>query len=730
VQITSSDRTSVGAGFSRRRVRLKADTTHLEMIILAVFVATVVASPHGTIQDSAAVPATINLGGEWRFAIDPTSSGETDRWFAADLDDRRWDRVNVPHCWPLDPRYQYTGRAWYRRAFATPRGLEGRHVRIEFDAVFARARVWLNGLLLGTHEGGYTPFGFDVAGALASDQNALVLEVDNGWSTRTMPGARPGSEPTARVYPWWDYGGIVRPVRLVVSPAVYVQKQRVTAVPDLRTGAADVEATTWVRNTTNRPAAARLRFTLLRLEGDREVPLTISAATGQASRTAPPGGSTEITWRTTLPREAVQLWGLDRPTLYRLRAELTTESAAADVPVSTFGIRRFETQGTELHLNGRPVRLGGANRPSDDPKFGLLEPTEVVERDIRLMKAAGMELQRIIHYAAPPALLDLADRLGLLIVGEPGNWNLQPAQLDDAAMRADFRNQMRELVERDWNHPSVIAWSVGNEYASDTPSGVRWTKDMAAFVRQLDPSRLVTFASYRAFRPELQRPEDEGSHFVDFVSINTYAAPAQLGGVLDLVHQRYPQRPVVVSEFGLRADKVRTEEERRRYFRDAIGIMRQRSFVAGASVWTLQDYRSRYPDTAPNGYRPWGLVDHLREPRDAYHAVALEFATARVVASPISREGGRLITRITVEARPDFPARDLSGLILEVAARDATAPIATRPLPALVPGQRVEVVFDSAGDVATTIRIIRPDGSVMDHVDRIDSASAFGAARR
>src|SRR5919204_3155089 len=134
--------------------------------------------------------------------------------------------------------------------------------------------------------------------------------------------------------------------------------------------------------------------------------------------------------------------------MYRLRSELTTGPAGVDQHISPFGIRRFETRGPALHLNGQAVRLGGANRPSDDPKFGLLEPVEAVERDVRLMKAAGMELQRIIHYAPPPALLDLADRLGLLIIGEPGNWNLQPAQLDDVGMREDFENQMRELVER------------------------------------------------------------------------------------------------------------------------------------------------------------------------------------------------------------------------------------------------------------------------------------------
>jgi beta-glucuronidase len=675
-------------------------------------------------QNAASARTVLALGGEWRFAIDPSSSGETDGWFKPELDDRRWDRVDVPHCWPVDPRYQYTGRAWYRRTFPSPDDLGDRHVRIEFGAVFARARVWLNGTLLGAHEGGYTPFGFDVTRILAADKaNVLVLEVDNSWSTKTLPGARPGIEPAARVYPWWDYGGIVRPVALIASPAVYIQKQRITAVPDLASGTAAVEVTVWVRNTTARPAASRLRLTIARLDGDREIALDAPSATVHGPADTPAGETKPVTLRTTLPRDAVRLWDLDRPTLYQLRAELTTEPAGVDVDATTFGIRRFEVRGTELHLNGRPVRLGGANRPSDDPKFGLIEPVEVVERDLKLMKAAGMELQRIIHYAPPPALLDLADRLGLLIVGEAGNWQLQPAQMDDAAMRADFERQMRELVERDWNHPSVVAWSVGNEYASDAPAGVRWTQDMAAYVRGIDPSRPVTFASHRAFRAELVRPEDEGSHVVDFVSINTYAPPAQLGALLDLVHQRYPGKPIVVSEFGLRADKAKSDEDRRRYFRESIAVMRQRPFIAGASVWTFQDYRSRYPDTAPNGYRPWGLVDQHRGPRDAYHVVSEEFAAARVVAAPVSRAEGRLAARVTVEARPDFPARPLSGLTLRLQSSDATAPLAVRALPDLTPGQRIELVLESAAAARAgvlSIEIVRPDGSVMHRAGLID----------
>jgi beta-glucuronidase len=690
------------------------------------------------VQPPAAARTTIELGGEWRFALDPTVEGEEDRWFAGDLNETRWERVNVPHCWPVDPRYQYTGRAWYRRTFPSPDNLGGSHVRLEFGAVFARARVWLNGTLLGAHEGGYTPFGFDVTRALAvGTPNILALEVDSGWSTTTMPGARPGTEPTARLYPWWDYGGIVRPVMLVVSPAVYVQKQRIAATPDLERGTAALDATVWVRNTTAQPATSRLRLTLARLDGNREIPVPLPSGPWQAPADTPPGETKAVTLKTTLPRDAVRLWDLDRPTLYQLRAELTTESAGVDAHAATFGIRRFEVKGTELHLNGRPVRLGGANRPSDDPKFGLVEPIEVVERDLEMMKAAGMELQRISHYAPPSVLLDLADRLGLLIVGEAGNWQLQPPQMDDPAMRADFERQMREMVERDWNHPSVVAWSVGNEYASETPAGVRWTKDMAAYVRTIDPTRPITFASNRAARAEIARPEDEGSHYVDFVSLNTYAPPDRIGAVLDLVHCRFPGKPIVISEFGLREDKIKDHEERRRYFRGVLEAVRQRPFVAGASVWTFQDYRSRFWDTAPNGYRPWGLVDQHRAPRDAHAVVAEEFAAARIVSAPLFVATERLTARVTVEARPDFPARPVSGLTLRLVklpSSEAADPLVVRSLPDLAPGQQIEQVLETDAVRARTgtlgVEILKAGGTVMHRVAFVDQMVPSGKESR
>ena len=255
--------------------------------------------------------------------------------------------------------------------------------------------------------------------------------------------------------------------------------------------------------------------------------------------------------------------------------------------------------------------------------------------------------------------------------------------------------------------------------------------------RKLDPSRLVTFASYRAFRPDLPRPEDEGSHVVDFVSINTMPRPrgwerCSIWSTSGIHGSRSSS-----ASSDLRADKAQelTTTGGDISVRRST-VIRQRPFVAGASVWTFQDYRSRYPDTAPNGYRPWGVVDHLRAPRDAYHVVANEFAAARVVAAPMSSTDGsprgpRCGGGASGFSRALAERPDRCGSVPAVPAR----PLAARPLPDLGPGQRVEVVLEIAADPAcrtAVVQIVRPDGSVMHRfelVDRLTSRRSGVAVR-
>jgi beta-glucuronidase len=349
-------------------------------------------------------------------------------------------------------------------------------------------------------------------------------------------------------------------------------------------------------------------------------------------------------------------------------------------------------------LNGGALSLGGANRPLDAPGYGSMDPPEILERDLRLMKAAGMELSRIDHYPVSTELLDWADAHGMLIIAEAGNWQMTPAQMSDPAMRRKYQGQAREMIERDWNHPSVIAWSLGNEFPSQTDEGQAWVRDMRTFTRSLDDTRLITFASNIAARPSIARAEDEASQYVDFVSANIYE---NHHAALQRIHALFPNKPVYVSEFGIRADAVAGEGERVAYLQRALADFRQcGDWLMGASIWTFNDYASIFPGSNPNGYRPWGLVTPERTLRGMYRAWQDEFSPA-TVAVKRTATGGIVIA---VAARADFPRRALHDYRLRVGKE-------TFIVNSLEPGEtRTFQVTPASGGLASRVALESPGG--------------------
>lgn len=312
-----------------------------------------------------------------------------------------------------------------------------------------------------------------------------------------------------------------------------------------------------------------------------------------------------------------------------------------------------------------------------------------------------MEFQRLTHYTPSEYFYDLADKYGMLIISEAGNWQLTPNQMDNDSMRTKFRSQFREMAERDWNHPSVIAYSVGNEYESKTASGQRWTKDMIINARQLDPTRLYTFASmFLNTFPE--KPEDEASQYVDFISTNTYGNHAK---VLDHIHKIYPEKPILISEWGVRADNNGGEAAQAQHVRDVLAEVRKRPYVIGTSWWTYNDYQSRYHGTNPNGYRPWGIVGPDRSLRPAYQAYEEEMSPVlieKVSFKTVASGQHQLLLKVT--GRSDFPAYAVKGYTIKTAHSTFT-------IPDLNPGESKEINIPVTGfEKKISVTIMKPTG--------------------
>jgi beta-glucuronidase len=669
-------------------------------VLTLTFVIVSVAAGHA--QFTIRTPHAIPLTGSWQFAIDPANVGRKAEWFSSKVEGG-FDRVSVPHCYSTDPRFAYyTGTAWYRKRFVwMPQA--GNRTLLHFDAVYYKSDVWLNGHHVGGHEGGYTPFHFDVTEFLREGENLLVVLVNNNtWEHGTIPGAKDHNLPNYALPGWLNFGGITRPVYLTVKPEIYTENLKIESSPDLSSGNATVKVKMRIRNASSRTYSSKPAL-MVRFK-EQLVPLSWNLKTPSI-----PPGTTRI-WEaeTTMRTQDVRLWGLDTPHLYRLSTALEGDTLA-----SNFGIRKIEISGTQLLLNGHPVKAAGGNRVIDYKKYGSLEPDWLIEQDFRLMKEAGMELHRLTHYTPSEYFYDLADKYGMLIITEVGNWQISPAQMDNDSIRLKFKNQFTEMAERDWNHPSVFAYSVGNEYLSEQAAGQRWTKYMIDFAKALDPTRLYTFATMR-LNTLPERPEDEASQYVDFVCTNTYGGHAKS---LDHIHQLYPNKPILISEWGMRSDTKGGEEAQARHIEEIVKIIRARPYVIGASWWSYNDYESRFQGTNPEtGLRPWGIVGHKRELRPAYTVHQREMAVLTLVKKDFKFGAeGRHTLYITISVRDDFPSYPVEGYTLRVGTR-------TFDLPSLQPGQHTDIQIPLTGFADQVhVEVFKPTGfKVLEEEIRLD----------
>jgi Glycosyl hydrolases family 2, TIM barrel domain/Glycosyl hydrolases family 2, sugar binding domain/Glycosyl hydrolases family 2 len=686
----------------------------------------------------AASPVSLSLSGPWRFAIDPEAVGHTQGWMQPDFEDDEWWTVAVPHTWNVMPGYaNYTGIAWYRRQLTLSSVARETHVRLRFGAVFYLAQVWWNGVYLGEHEGGYTPFEFDVSGlAQPGAANVLVVRVDNRRTMDRLPAALTSSWS----YDWWHYGGIVRDVAVHLSSRAFIAHQRLVAVPAL-VGVGRAETATLTATVTVMNASTQwLDGALTGAVRDEDSGRTALVTSPSAPVHLPPGASRELTLTATIPRPA--LWHFDRPHLYRWAATLRAPSGqilhTAD---ETFGVRAIELRNARLYLNGEPVRLVGLTRHTDSPEHGLAEPVTAMAADFSDLKRLHAVLSRPAHYPPARHTVDYADRRGLLLIPEIPAWQLSEAQLADPHIRTLARQQLREMIRSYANHPSVWAWSVGNEFASDTPAGHAFVRELMGVAKTLDPTRPVGFASNRL----RHRPWADATALTDVVLMNAYfgtwdGPKAGLGPALDAVHATWPDKPVIISEYGFAPhwerlhapahadlsqyytiaaeqppDSEAADRPRQQLIREQLTVFRRKPFIAGAIFWTYQDYRT------PNRLL-MGVVDTQRRRRGSWAVLREAYAPAVFDAVYVaSASDGTQRATVTLRARGpverDLPAYTLRGYRLAWAvAAPGGQPVFAQgvlPLPTLPPGTTWSGALKwaaPAADHRLTLRLLHPTG--------------------
>jgi beta-glucuronidase len=677
---------------------------HSRLCPLAVLFGLLLAGP-------ASAGTWIELGGPWRFRIDPDGSGERQGWARAVPSPA--ETVDVPHTWGIGPQAEHEGIAWYWRQVLVPPALQGRRLELHFGATFYRARVFVNGALAGEHEGGHTAWFADVTKALGRG-GLVAVEIDNRPGLATIPGWAMKLEGSGTLwYDWWHYGGIVREVALVAQERALVRRQVI------RTRVDGPSATV----TTKAFLEGRGPVTLVgRVLG----PGGEEVARGQVSVPLGPEGAAP-TLALRVPRP--ELWHFDAPRLYTMELTLRDGEAVLDERSETFGIRTVEIRDRGLWLNGERVRLIGMTRHEESPQEGLAETRGTMKHDWDDMKALHVVLTRPVHYPQHPYVLDYADRNGVLLVPEIPMWQFSEAQVTDPKVVALAKSMMREMIEQAGNHPSVFAWSVCNESATSTPGGRAYVKAMVDHVRALDPGRYVSYADDGL--GTLSDPAQNANQHTDFVMMNQYfgswhGPPEGLAPALDRVGRMFPEKMVVISEFGLAGpfapDTAQADALRVGVIESQLAEFEKHDFVAGAIFWCYQDYKS-HRNLWPGLTTDWvemGLVDENRQRLPSYAVWKERTSPARLDLAWTRSDGSRPTGfRATVGRRPPdaLPSYELRGYRLEWEARDHDGILlgsAGAGLPVIGSPATVEGSWpaSSSREVRLTVRVLRPTGFV------------------
>ncbi len=720
-------------------VSLRAVATRLAAMLLgAMALLLLVAAP-------AQAASRIELNDGWRFRIDPKDEGASAGWARQLPAGTR--PIAVPHTWNVGEDVDFEGTGWYFRQLDVPAGLaSGAHVELHFGATFYKARIWLNGVEVGSHEGGHTAYWFDVTPLLhAGGANFLAVAIDNRPSVHSIPGYAMRLAGSRNVqYDWWHYGGIVREVWLSVADGGLIRNQTVDGVlvgtlP--ASGSQSLDAQVSIRvdveNPTHRAQAYAVRTVAYGPDGG-------IAATTEGRLQVPADGHQSAALQLAIARPV--LWNIGDGRLYDVVSELRDAAGMTlDSRHDSIGLRRIELRRRQLWINGAPVRLTGLTRHEDSPWEGLAETRGTILHDWDDLRALHTTLTRPVHYPQPPEVLAYADRHGILLVPEIPIWQFTEAQLRDPRVLALAQRMMAEMIAADGNHPSILGWSICNESDTKLPGGTAYVRAMKALINKIDPRHFVTFAD--ADLSIAPWPDSPATHAIDFIMANAYfgswsGSPDQVEPWLDFMNRTYPDKMLIVSEYGYPGPFSRNPDEADRQrvsnLRQQLDAFAKRDFVGGAIFWTYQDYKSPRNLWAgeTEGYVEHGVVDEDRQRKPSYFAYRDRTAPLTVELGWVNSDQGLTGFKAVLRRNPitQIPSYPLAGYRAEwrMSDRDGVhLGEGTQVLSDLDKPFTLNGAWPVPGDLKEAtlrLRVIGPDGTLVLEQQLPYNTLRFGAA--
>lgn len=582
----------------------------------------------------------------WKFKLDSAGA-----YSDPSYNDASWRTLQLPHDWSIEGSFSEShpagtgggalpgGLGWYRKTFTLPLASKGKQVFVEFDGVYCNSEVFINGHSLGIRPNGYISFRYNLTPHLrfGNVPNVIAVKVDNS------------RQPNSR---WYSGSGIYRNVWLTtLSPSHIAHWGTFITTPKVSNTTATVSIATEV--VAEKGVQAKLVTTIFDAAGRK-----VGAATSDVQ----PKNEQQVTVN------GPQLWSVDRPYLYKAVSQLIAGGKVLDIYETSFGIRSFYFDVTKgFFLNGKPLKILGVCNHHDLGALGAAINTRALERQLEILKAMGCNGIRTSHNPPAPELLQLADKMGFIVMDEVFDmWEKAKNPFDyHLAWEQWHRQDLEDFIRRDRNHPSIFVWSVGNEIpeqwgdaAKGDSTGRTISRNLAAIVRSLDTTRPITTANNETGNQNhLLR-----SGAFDMIGYNYHHK--EWGSAL----QRWPGKPFIVTESTsalqtrghydlLPADSIRRWPEAwdkpipgggnkdhtvsaydhvsapwGSTHEESVKELLKYPNVSGMYIWTGFDYLGEptpYPWPARSSY--FGIIDLAGFPKDVYYMYQSVFTSKPVL---------------------------------------------------------------------------------------------------
>ncbi|RZK40421.1 MAG: DUF4982 domain-containing protein [Pedobacter sp.] len=429
------------------------------------------------------VRSRINFNKDWKFSLNDVAEAK-----APAYDDRQWRNLTLPHDWSIEGKFDEknpakpeggglpTGIAWYRKEFNVPKNFNNKSFSIEFDGVYKNSEVWLNGQSLGKRPFGYISFSYDLDKHIKAGKNVIAVRVDNS------------AQPDSR---WYSGSGIYRNVWLTSTSKLAIKQWGVQVTPTVPEGknSALVKLKTEISNTTGQVQETTIVHSVY--DGSGKL---ITKNAPYAFKAEADGGKVV----NSISFENPILWSIENPYQYKLVTEIFHGRRLVDATSTLFGVRYFKFDAkTGFSLNGKRMKIKGVCMHHDLGALGAAINVRAMERQLEILKAMGTNAIRTAHNPPAPEFLDLCDKMGFLVMDESFDvWKKKKVSKDYNVFFDEWhKRDLQDMIKRDFNHPSIIMWSIGNEIREQFDStGIAITRELVKIVKDLDQSRPVLSA--------------------------------------------------------------------------------------------------------------------------------------------------------------------------------------------------------------------------------------------